>query len=306
MDKLIHFGLCLPADPNPGMTGEEYITSVQQGITMLSDHIDSLWFVDHLQNNDSPLLEGWTALTYWAALQPQLALGHLVLCQSFRNPALLAKMAATLQYLTGGRFILGIGAGWKEDEYRAYGYEYPSAGMRVMELEETLQILKACWTEKQATIGGKRHQITDLSCEPKPDPVPPLLIGGTKPRMLRLIARYADWWNVSWCSIEKYRQFVAECERACDEVGRDPATLRRTWFGGCICVENEAELQKLTISKMLLENALVGTSQQIIEQMHSFLELGVEHFEFAWGPDPQSVMRNFELLANEVLPFIHR
>src|SRR5262245_55844977 len=170
MDKGIHIGLCLPADPAPGMTGEAYISHVQQGITLLSEHLDSLWFVDHLQNNDSPLLEGWTALTYWAALQPHLALGHLVLCQSFRNPALLAKMAATLQYLTGGRFILGIGAGWKEDEYRAYGYEYPSAGMRVMELEETLQILKTCWTRNQATFCGKYHQITNLSCEPKPDP----------------------------------------------------------------------------------------------------------------------------------------
>ncbi|HZR39387.1 MAG TPA: LLM class flavin-dependent oxidoreductase [Ktedonobacteraceae bacterium] len=302
MHNPTHFGLCIPAFLEPGMTSEDYATSFQQGIAVLSDHIDSLWMIDHLQSDDLPLLEAWTTLTYWAALQPRLNIGHVVLAQSFRNPALLAKMAATLQYLTGGRFILGIGTGWKEEEYRAYGYNFPSPGTRIAEFEETLQIIKALWTEKQATFHGKHYQVTEAYCEPKPDPLPPIMIGGSKPRMLRLIARYADWWNVSWRSIEDYRQLVAECERACDEVGRDPATLRRTWFGGCLCVENEAELQQLNANNVAPQRGIVGTPQQVIEQIQAFIELGVDHFELAWGPDSQIARRSFELLVKEVFP----
>ncbi|HEY4386379.1 MAG TPA: LLM class flavin-dependent oxidoreductase [Ktedonobacteraceae bacterium] len=302
MNTPIGFGFSLPAQPNPGMTGSDYTASIQERIAILSDHIDSLWFIDHLQADNKPLMEGWTALTYWAALQPQLSIGHIVLCQSYRNPALLAKMAATLNYLKDGRFILGIGAGWKEDEYRAYNYDFPSAGTRLAELEETVQIIKALWTQKQTTFHGKHYQVVEAYCEPKPDPLPPIMIGGTGPRMLRLIARHADWWNVSWKGIEKYRELVAECERACDEVGRDPATLRRTWFGGCICAENEAELRKLNTDNITVERALVGTPQQIIEQMHSFIEQGVDHFEFVL-PFEQPMSRScVELLAGEVLP----
>lgn len=297
----VGFGLSLPALPSVGMTGEEYTASIQQRIAILSGHIDSLWFVDHLQIDDQPILEGWTALTYWAALQPQLHIGHIVLCQSFRHPALVAKMAATLQYLTGGRLILGLGAGWKEDEYRAYGYDFPASRTRLAELEEAVQIIKALWSQKQATFHGKHSQIVEAYCEPKPDPLPPIVIGGTGPQMLRLIARHADWWNVSWRGIETYRQLVAECERACSDVGRDPATLRRTWFGGCLCAENEAELRRLNTDNITPESALVGTPQQVIKQIHAFIEQGVDHFELTLPFEHPMSKHCFELLADEVL-----
>jgi alkanesulfonate monooxygenase SsuD/methylene tetrahydromethanopterin reductase-like flavin-dependent oxidoreductase (luciferase family) len=302
MQKPVHFGLGLPALPDPDRTSEDYIAGIQQRIAILSGLIDSLWFVDHLQIDDQPLLEGWTTLTYLAALHPQLNIGHVVLSQSFRNPALLAKMATTLQYLTSGHFILGLGAGWKEDEYRAYGYDFPSASTRVAELEETVQIIKALWTEKQTTIHGNHYQVAEAYCEPKPNPLPPIVIGGTRPRMLRLVARYADWWNVSWRGIETYSQLVAECERACNEVGRDPATLRRSWFGGCICAENETELRQLNTDNITAEIALVGTPQQVIEQMQSFIDLGIDHFELALPFEHPMSKHCFELLANEVLP----
>lgn len=305
MQKPVHFGLCLPALLDSTMRGEGYIANVQQRIAIVADQIDSLWFVDHLQMDDQPLLEGWTALTYWAALHPQLHIGHAVLCQSFRNPALLAKMAMTLHYLTDERFILGLGAGWKEDEYRAYGYDFPSASTRLAELEETIQIVKALWTEKQASIRGNYYQISEAYCEPKLNSLPSIMIGGSKPRMLRLIARYADWWNVSWKGIETYRLLVAESERACNEVGRDPSTLRRTWFGGCICAENETELRRLNADNITTEIALVGTPQQVIEQMHSFIELGVDHFELALPFEDPMSKHCYELLADEVLPIFH-
>ncbi len=147
--------------------------------------------IDHLQTDADDLLESFTTISYLAALHPQFSFGHTVICQSFRNPALLAKMGATLQFLSGGRFILGLGAGWNEAEYRAYGYDFPPASVRVEQLEETIQIIKALWTQEKATFQGKHYQVLDASCEPRPDPLPPIIIGAFKPKMLRLTATYA-------------------------------------------------------------------------------------------------------------------
>ncbi|MBE3559403.1 MAG: LLM class flavin-dependent oxidoreductase [Ktedonobacteraceae bacterium] len=306
MKKSVQFGLALPSGPRPDMAQQAYVDNVQRGLDLVRDRFDSAWFIDHLQYGDQPLLEAWTIVTYWAALYPQLKFGHVVLCQSFRNPALLAKMAATLQYLTGGRFVLGIGAGWKEDEYRSYGYDFPQPRVRVEQLDEALQVVKALWAEKQATVRGKYYQVVDAYCEPKPDPAPVVMIGGTRPRMLRLIARHADWWNVSWCGLESYRKLVKECERACAEAGRDPTTLRRTWYGGCVCAPTEAEVKALNVTQLSTETAFVGTPAQIVEQMQRFVALGVDYFQLNWGvwnsfPDPTTP----ELLVQEVLPALN-
>jgi alkanesulfonate monooxygenase SsuD/methylene tetrahydromethanopterin reductase-like flavin-dependent oxidoreductase (luciferase family) len=280
------------------------VSDLQKGLALVSEHFDSAWAVDHLQYEDMPLMEGWTALTYMAALQPDLKFGHAVLSQSFRNPALLAKMAATFQYMSGGRFILGIGAGWKEDEYRAYNYPFPPAGTRVEELDETLQIIKALWQDKKATFQGKHYQVVDAWCEPKPDPLPIIMIGGSKPRMLRLIAHHADWWNVSWTRIEDYREQVEECERACVKEQRDPATLRRTWFGGCLCAPTEKDVKALNKNGMSAGPAFVGTPAQIIDQMRPFIDLGVDYFMLSSGGFPE--LTTLEMLVSEVLPALNR
>src|SRR6476659_1829287 len=102
-----------------------FIADVERGLDLISGHFESVWMADHLEYQDVDMLEGWTSIAYFAASHPQLRFGHTVICQGFRNPALLAKMGATLQFLTGGRLILGIGAGWNEEEYRAYGYDFP-------------------------------------------------------------------------------------------------------------------------------------------------------------------------------------
>jgi alkanesulfonate monooxygenase SsuD/methylene tetrahydromethanopterin reductase-like flavin-dependent oxidoreductase (luciferase family) len=296
----IQFGLVIPNGPRNGLSRQDFTTAVDKGLELVTGHFDSAWVTDHLQSQDLPLLEGWTALTYRAAQHTQLKFGHAVLAQSFRNPALLAKMAATLQYLTNGRFILGIGAGWKEDEYRAYGYEFPSAGRRIGELEESLQIINALWREKQATVEGKYYRVINAYCEPRPEPLPPVVIGGSKPRILRLIARYADWWNVSGVGIDNYRLFVQECERACEEVGRDPKTLRRTWFGGCLCAATEEAVGALNVDRLTPERAFIGTPAQIIEQMRAFIDLGVDYFMLGCGGFPH--LTTLEMLINEVLP----
>jgi alkanesulfonate monooxygenase SsuD/methylene tetrahydromethanopterin reductase-like flavin-dependent oxidoreductase (luciferase family) len=296
----IQLGLVIPNGPYRRLSHEEFTAAVEKSLEIAAGHFDSVWLTDHLQFEDSPLFEGWTALTYQAALHPQFKFGHAVLAQSFRNPALLAKMSATLQYLTSGRFILGIGAGWKEDEYTAYGYDFPTAGRRLGELEESLQIINALWREKQATVEGKYYRVVNAYCEPKPEPLPPIVIGGTKPRILRLIARYADWWNVSGVSIDNYKLFVQESERACEDVGRDPKTLRRTWFGRCLCGPTEEAVQALNVDHLTADQAFVGTPEQVIAQMRAFVDLGVDYFMFSNGGFPH--LTTLEMLINEVLP----
>src|SRR5437667_9808326 len=123
----------------------------RSSLERLPAEFSTIWVDDHLQFQDRRVLEGWTRLTYLAAAFPRFRYGHLVLSQSFRNPALLAKMGATLQELTGGRFILGLGAGWHEEEYRAFGYEYPSGGARVAQLAEAIEVIRAMRTQAPAT-----------------------------------------------------------------------------------------------------------------------------------------------------------
>lgn len=127
----IQFGFIIPADQLNKVKRATYIEDLDRALTLISGHFDSTWIIDHLQFDDADVLEGFTTLSYMMALHPQLKFGHTVLCQSFRNPALVAKMGATLQFLSGGRFILGMGAGWHQEEYEAYGYDFPSAPVRV-------------------------------------------------------------------------------------------------------------------------------------------------------------------------------
>jgi len=298
----IQFGLTLPSPRQ--LPRADYLATIQRSLELATGHFDSIWFTDHLQYENTPLLEGWTTLTYWAALYPQFTFGHAVLCQSFRNPALLAKMAATLQYMSGGRFILGIGAGWKEDEYRAYGYEYPSAATRVEELEETLQIVKAMWRDERATVRGKHYRVVDAWCEPQPDPLPTIMVGGARPRILRVIARHADWWNVSWTGIADYSEQVKECERACAEIGRAPSTLRRTWFGGCLCAPTEQAVTALNTNNITPDRGFVGTPARVIGQMRPFIDLGVDYFMLGMGGFPN--LEPLQTLIDEVIPALNR
>lgn len=299
----VQFGISVPSGSRDKARRSEYMANVQKALDLASGHFDSAWFIDHTQFDDADLMEGWTAVSYLSALNPQFTWGHAVICQSFRNPGLLGKMAATLQYMSGGRFILGIGAGWKEDEYTSYGYQFPSPGERVEQLDETLQIVKALWTEERATFHGKYYNIEEAWCEPKPDPLPIVMVGGSKPKMLRLVVRHADWWNVSWTPIDDYREQVAECERACAEVGREVAGLRRTWFGGCAVGRTEEQVLQLTQGRIKAGDAFVGTAAQVIEQMRPFVDLGVDYFMLGCGGFPD--LTTVELLRDEVLPALN-
>ena len=164
---------------------------------------DSFWVSDHFFGGpggtpDRNCLEAWTLLAALARDTERIRLGVLVAAVQYRNPALQAKVAATVDHISGGRLEFGIGAGWKEDEYRAYGYNFPSPGDRVDQLREGLEITRRLWTDDRASYQGKHYQIHDAVCAPKPTqrPRPPIWIGGAGPRVMRLAARYADGFDL--------------------------------------------------------------------------------------------------------------
>jgi F420-dependent oxidoreductase-like protein len=178
-----------------------------------------------------PTLEGWTSLAAMAAVVNRARVSCMVSGVLYRNPAVLAKMAVTVDHISGGRLDFGLGAGWHEAEHRAYGIDFPSAGTRVAMLDEALTIVRRMWTEESVTFEGSFYTVRDAVCEPKPlqRPHPPIVIGGEKPKMLRVIARHADEWNVpSHGDAAAWAKISAELDDACEETGREPAQIRRS------------------------------------------------------------------------------
>jgi alkanesulfonate monooxygenase SsuD/methylene tetrahydromethanopterin reductase-like flavin-dependent oxidoreductase (luciferase family) len=275
----IEFGLGLLEGPPLGQPITRWQDDIDATLPKLKSHFTSLWMTDHFFWGLDPTHEAWTAITYLAGRYPDMTVGPIVLGQSYRNPALLAKMGATLQVISGGRFIMGIGAGWKEDEYHAYNYEYPSARVRLEQLEDTLEIIIRMWTEPgKVTYQGKHYRITEAYCEPKPDPVPPIMVGGGGNTTMKLAAKYAQFWNLPDSPIEKYTDRLTILRQHCETIGRDPATLRLSWYGRIAVGHNEAEAERRGFGKWTRQNAFLGTPSQVVEQMNAFVAVGCDHF----------------------------
>ncbi|GER90323.1 LLM class F420-dependent oxidoreductase [Dictyobacter vulcani] len=298
----VEFGWSMPAG-NGAIDREAYRRAITKGLEIIPGAFDSAWLSDHLQSGSDDVLESWTALTYLAARHPELKFGHIVLCQLFRNPALLAKMAATFQYMSRGQLILGMGAGWNEAECQAYNIDFPPAGARVEELEEALVIIKTLWQQDDVTFLGKHHQVKHAYCRPRPTPVPPVMVAGSRPKMLQLTARYADWWNVMGADLDAVKQHITNCERACAEVGRNPATLRRTLHATCLCAPRESIVHELTASsKAGAVHEFIGTPKQVIDQMRPFIDIGIDYFILYCEGFPNLI--TLETLANDVIPHL--
>ncbi len=303
----VQFGLSVPiSNPDPNLPRQEFLSKIRSALDLIVGHFDLVWLPDHLQFSNHPLFEGWTMLTYLAALQPELKYGHMVLCQLFRNPAQLAKMATTFQYMSQGKFIFGFGAGWAEEEARAYHLPFPPPAQRVSEFEEQLQIINALWREENVTFEGKYHQVTNANCLPHPDPIPPVLIAASQPRMMRIAAKYGDWWNTGIETLDKAKERLNALDAACEAVGRDPKTLRRTAMISCYCAENEQKLKELTaMHRGPFGLGFVGTPSQVAEQLHPFVEAGFDYFMVSAGGVPYD-FTSLELLAHEVLPALNK
>lgn len=296
----IEFGLSLLAGPPKGQISK-WMDDLDVSLPQFVGHFKSLWMTDHFLWDDDPTYEAWTVLAFIAAKWPQFDLGPMVLGQSYRNPALMAKMAATLQTLSNGRLIMGIGAGWKEDEYHAYDFPYPSAGTRIEQLEDTLEIFRRMWTEPgPVTYTGTHYKIVNAYCEPRPTPVPTLLVGGGGQKTTYLAAKYADWWNIPDAGLAEYKKRMYALNDHCMIMGRNPDSVRRTWFGRLAVGKTEAEAQAIAGPRWTKDNAFVGSAAQIIEQIHPFVEEGVSYFmvELLGLPDPDVIGRVLE----DVLP----
>ncbi|MDD9955190.1 MAG: LLM class flavin-dependent oxidoreductase [Anaerolineaceae bacterium] len=273
-----HISLSLPPGPDKGKLGK-YLDDLDVALPQLAGHVDSLWMTDHFIWDDDPCYEAWTVMCYLAARWPQYRIGSIVLCQSYRNPALLAKMGATLQSLSGGRFIMGIGAGWKEDEYRAYDFDFPRAGIRVEQLQDTLEILTRMWREPgPVTWQGRHYRITEAICEPRPQPVPPIIVGAGERKTIRLAVQYADGWNPAVFELPLFRDRLTIFHQHCEELERDPAGIEISWCGRLSVAATERAAHERNNRSWEREDGFVGSPAQVIEQMQGFIDLGVSRF----------------------------
>jgi F420-dependent oxidoreductase-like protein len=269
----------------------------------------SLWLVDHMwppRAADVDHLECLIALCGLAGRTERLRLGSLVLCNSFRNPALLAKMLSTLDHVCKGRLEVGIGAGWFVDEFQGYGYEFPSTKDRLAQLKESLQIIKAMFTEPRTTFRGKFYTVVDAANNPKPvqKPHPPITVGGSGEKvMLRLVARYADRWNCP-AGYRSFEQKLDALRAHCQAVGRDFASLEISEQVLVCIAKTESEVEALWQPAQRLKpfsfTAIKGTPTQVIEFIREREAKGVSLFTIFFSDLAQP--NTLELFAKEVMP----
>ena len=306
----------IPAHPTDGSRRMAFVDQLNDTLDYIQGRFNGAFLDDHffpwaavdqpggreMLSNDADTLECWTAITYLAATFPKLDFGAIVLCQSYRSPAVVAKMGATLQLLTGGRFVMGLGAGWRDDEYAAFGFDFPKPSVRLAQLEESINIIQGMWSGGPTTFDGKYYQVRDVYCEPTPDPMPPLLIGGGGEKLsLRLIAKYADWWN--YCdTVEVYAHKLDVLRSHCEAVGRDIDTIVKTWDGLQITIaETEAEAWRIYDESLFKRRGrVVGTPAQVTEQLKAYADLGVEIFFLRFDDFPSQ--RGLKLFVEEVMP----
>jgi F420-dependent oxidoreductase-like protein len=279
---------------------------------------ESIWVSDHLfmtlDSVGTNCLECWTTLTAIARDTESLRFGPMVSSQSYRNPALLAKIASSIDHISGGRLYFGIGAGWKEVEYRAYGYPFPRPAARIRQLEETIEIAKRMWAEEKATFRGRHYAVEEALCYPHPvqEPRIPIWVGGTGDLTLRVAARHADAVNFAWSQPpEFYEEKYETLKRHCGRVGRDFDEIRKS--AGLMVVLDESPEGLERRAKALEERRdtpymrylsrqlpnIFETPEGLAERMGEYASLGVDHFilRFHFGDE----MRSMSIFSDKVM-----
>ncbi|MFP6626055.1 MAG: TIGR03560 family F420-dependent LLM class oxidoreductase [Deltaproteobacteria bacterium] len=272
---------------------------------------DGLWLVDHLMAGGLPdvdFIEGWTAISALAEATSRLRLGLLVTCNSFRNPGIVAKMATTVDHISKGRCELGMGAGWLEEEYRAYGYDFPAIGTRIDQLEESLEIITGLFSGQTTTFKGRHYSFENAPFMPKPlqKPLPITIGGGGKRRMMGLVARFAQRWNCPMPSAHELSQHLESLKEHCRRVGRDMAEISISEQTAIVIGRDRAEVEvKKQMAQVMIGSfvdlstmALIGTPDEIIVGLRKKMRAGVDDFAILFGdfgmPD------TLELFATEV------
>ncbi len=305
----LHFGIQTPQE---GTTYDALAAHWRQADSL---GFDSVWLDDHfysvIRARSESQMDGWMLLAALARETERIRMGLLVACNAYRNPALAAKMAATIDVISGGRFIHGVGSGWFEEEFRGYGYEFPTVGTRLAQLDEALRLQKLLWTTDRPCFEGRFYSLKDAWAAPRPvqRPHPPILIGGGGEKvLLKLVARHAVMWNHGG-TVDELRHKIEVLSAHCATEGTDVDAIEKTWFGNVIIDEDasraRARLDRLakawnTTPDVMAKSAIVGTPEAMIDRMHEYLEAGVTGFIGMFGRVDD--LRTTRLVGEKVLP----
>ncbi|MCZ6724633.1 MAG: LLM class F420-dependent oxidoreductase [Thaumarchaeota archaeon] len=286
---------------------------------------DSIWLFDHLlpsSNVKDPeqvtFFECWTMLSAIAVATKKVKIGQLVTCNSYRSPSLLAKMGATLDAISGGRLILGIGTGWYQSEYAAYGYEFSPPSVRVRKLDESLEIITKMWTQSKATFQGKYYGIKDAICNPRPiqKPHPPILVGGSGEQLtLAVVAKHADIHNFNFGSPEEFEHKMSVLKQHCNKIGRDFNSIEKSYLCRLVLGKDKdhlnAKIERMRPPNLSSEDfvkqssriVFYGTPEEVIQRFQRFVDLGVTHIILHLG-ELEKNSPELDLLSKEVIPKI--
>jgi alkanesulfonate monooxygenase SsuD/methylene tetrahydromethanopterin reductase-like flavin-dependent oxidoreductase (luciferase family) len=282
-------------------------------IAKMADDNDwyGVWFADHYMPNtedgsisDGDTHEAWGVLPAIAATTSRVRLGPLVSPTSVHHPALLANRAITIDHISRGRFVLGLGAGWQINEHRAYGIELEPPRQRVDRFAEALTIIKMLMSQSRTTFDGDFYQITDAPCEPKAiQNAIPILVGTGGSRMMRLTARHADEWN-TWGSPATVADRLSEFMQACETVARDPDTI---WTSAqtLMFITDSDEATKKALAAAPAGRAVAGTIPQLVEIVGQFADLGINELiipDFSLGKERAERREAFEMIRSEIMP----
>jgi len=306
----LRFGLQHPNFTFDG-EGSEIVEKLRRLVARAENGgFDSFWVMDHFHQIPNvgqlqePMLEGWTTQSVVAGFSSRIKLGTLVTGIVYRHPSVLAKVGATLDVLSKGRLIMGIGAAWNVDEATAYGIPFPPVKERLRRLEEAVQIIRKMWTEEKASFSGKFYQIQDAYCNPKPiqKPHPPIMIGGSgERRTLKIVAKYGDACNL-FGSAETVKKKLEVLRKHCDSVGRDYQSITKSRLGRVVIDKDREEVMEAVKGmpeERLREYAIYGTPEEVRRQVEAFRDAGIDYLIVNLQPDRE--LQGLELFADEVV-----
>jgi alkanesulfonate monooxygenase SsuD/methylene tetrahydromethanopterin reductase-like flavin-dependent oxidoreductase (luciferase family) len=337
----LRFGYCVPMFANPGaayfrtpnLTTLDPVAAIEAAVEAERLGFDSIWTADHLMHgDDGGIMEGWTTLSVIAGRTSRAQLGTIHLAQPFRAPAIAAKMAATLDAISGGRLIFFYDCGWQEPEVRAYGLDWPDEEERIARMDEGLALIDALWrAEEPLSFEGRYFHTVNAACRPKPvqQPRPPVWLGESRSQLWNdTICRHADGWNSTPASPTRLAEKLSGITEACRRIGRDPATLELSLEIQILIAPTEEEARATALqiadhppSKRgtprtvlvdalrqpspprlaeLVDDWLVGTPDDVIQQIGVYRDLGISHF-MLWFIEYPS-MNGPRLFAEKVLP----
>jgi len=295
---LTRFGFQLPSFTYPGVADDQLFDVICEAAkTAENSGFDSLWVMDHLHQIPSvglqsePMLEAYALLAGIAARTSSAKIGALVTGVTYRNPAFLAKAVTTLDIISGGRAVLGLGAAWFEGEHDAYGFSFPGVGERMDRLEETVQICRAMFTQDETSFSGLHYQVASALNRPRPVSPggPPILIGGGgEQRTLKLVAKYADACNV-FGDAHTVRHKLNILDAHCERINRDPAEITKTRLGAIVLADTAEDATRLGAELRAVRNmgrekydayAVAGDRDSVLEQVQELFDAGLDGLIF--------------------------